>query len=278
MRGDQINPIANFCDRRITEIIEDQILKLGTISSSLRTMWFFCYLLFEEYLVYSKEGKTRSQNLIDENVLRRTLLSFFSNYVLSSEINRLYKNDFYVDNSSKSLLTLSNMSPSEYKKIDRKILEILKDKKDDYSQTKIFLCYAQVDEERAKLIYLKLAESGYTPWMHCFNVLPGLDWREQRTLAVREAKNFLVILSKNSYTQEGFFLKEIRDALDIWQTKLRNIPYLIPVRLEKCKIPYDLTNFLHVDIFEDSGWDKLLMAIDIGIKRRKNDPRRKKAN
>jgi hypothetical protein len=58
-------------------------------------------------------------------------------------------------------------------------------------------------------------------------------------------------------------------ALEAWNGMLVGDIYLIPVRLSICSIPDELSSFQYVDIFDTSGWDKLLLALKSGFKRRK---------
>jgi CheY-like chemotaxis protein len=44
--------------------------------------------------------------------------------------------------------------------------------------------------------------------------------------------------------------------------------YLIPIRLEECEVPDRLSEFQYLDLFEDGAGEKLLMAIQEGMKRR----------
>jgi tetratricopeptide (TPR) repeat protein len=62
--------------------------------------------------------------------------------------------------------------------------------------------------------------------------------------------------------------KELRMALDVWNERLASDIYLIPVRLEECEVPEPLAVFQWVDLFSSDGWARLLMAIQVGRKRR----------
>lgn len=141
---------------------------------------------------------------------------------------------------------------------------------------KIFLSYAHDDQDNVKLVYTFLKKKGFAPWMDCFDIMPGENWERSIKIAIQDADFFLIFLSPNSVNRRGVLQKEIHAALDSWNSMLTSDIYLIPVRLINCTIPEELSTFQWVDIFEDSGWDKLLEAINIGMKRRKNDPRLRK--
>jgi hypothetical protein len=139
----------------------------------------------------------------------------------------------------------------------------------------IFLSYARNDQDIVKVLYTRLEDEGYKPWMDQFDILPGEDWERSIRSTIKKADFFLVFLSKHSINRRGVLQKEIRIALDSWNGMLSDDIYFIPVRLSECQIPDELSSFQWVDIFDDSGWSRLLSAITVGLKRRKNDPRNK---
>jgi hypothetical protein len=61
------------------------------------------------------------------------------------------------------------------------------------------------------------------------DILPGERWKSSIRKAVRDSDFFLACLSANSINKRGWIQKEIKDALDIWQEKLEDDIYLIPV-------------------------------------------------
>ncbi|TEU16928.1 MAG: toll/interleukin-1 receptor domain-containing protein, partial [Anaerolineales bacterium] len=99
-------------------------------------------------------------------------------------------------------------------------------------------------------------------------ILPGERWKSCVQKAIQESDFFLACLSANSVSKRGFLQKEINDALDIWQEKLEDDIYLIPVRLEDCEVPESLRDFQWVNLFEEDGWTRLVKAIQVGVKRR----------
>jgi hypothetical protein len=132
----------------------------------------------------------------------------------------------------------------------------------------IFLSYAREDEEKVENLYQRLSDAGFKPWMDKKDILPGERWKSSIQIAIRRSDFFLACLSANSVNKRGFLQREIRDALDIWQEKLDSDIYLIPVRLEDCKVPANLCDFQWVSLFEEDGWTRLLQAIQVGMERR----------
>jgi hypothetical protein len=132
----------------------------------------------------------------------------------------------------------------------------------------IFLSYAREDEERVETLYQKLSDAGFKPWMYKKDILPGEQWKSRIPQAIRHSDFFLVCLSANSVDKRGWIQKEIKEALDTWQEMLDSDIYLIPVRLEDCRVPERLSDFQWVNLFEKDGWTRLVEAIRVGIERR----------
>jgi hypothetical protein len=131
----------------------------------------------------------------------------------------------------------------------------------------IFLCYAEKDAERVEDLYRKLFDEGFKPWMDEKDILPGEVWEDAIKRAIRSSNFFLACLSPNSVNRRGQIQKEIKRALGIWEEKLVDDIYLIPVRLEECDVPDSLCRFQWVDLFEAGGWTRLVKAIRVGIER-----------
>jgi hypothetical protein len=131
----------------------------------------------------------------------------------------------------------------------------------------IFLSYAREDEEKVESLYQKLSDAGFKPWMDKKDILPGERWPSSIRRAIRGSDFFLVCLSTNSVSRRGWAQREMKQALDIWQEKLEDDIYLIPVRLEDCELPDSLLDFQWVNLFEEDGWTQLVKAIQVGMER-----------
>jgi len=132
----------------------------------------------------------------------------------------------------------------------------------------IFLSYAREDEEEVEELYQKLSVAGFKPWMGKKDVVPGEKWPSAIRRAIRDSDFFLVCLSANSVKKRGWVQREMKQALDLWQEKLEDDIYLIPVRLEDCEAPESLREFQWVNLFEADGWAQLEKAIQVGVERR----------
>ncbi len=132
----------------------------------------------------------------------------------------------------------------------------------------IFLSYARPNADLVGQLYDRLAADGYIPWMDTKSLFPGEKWVGAIQRAIRQSDFFILCLSKNSANRRGFIQKEIRIALEILDEMLDDDIYLIPVRLEECKVPDSLGNVQWVNLFEDDGYARLVHAIHEGEKRR----------
>jgi hypothetical protein len=132
---------------------------------------------------------------------------------------------------------------------------------------RIFLSYASEDFERASDLYYRLHGAGFSPWMDKRDIVPGERWERSIWNAVRRSDFVVILLSRSSVTKRGFLQKEIREALKIWEEKLEDDIYLIPVRLDECEVPERLREFEWVDLFDEIGWYNLLNSISVGVDR-----------
>lgn len=125
------------------------------------------------------------------------------------------------------------------------------------NEARIFLSYARKDVAEVNALYDQLKRMGFSPWQDHKDILPGQKWLDAIFKAIRESPFFLACLSNNSVNKRGVIQREVNEALDILREKLSEDIYLIPVRLEECPVPEELTKFQWVDLFEHDGFDKL---------------------
>lgn len=135
------------------------------------------------------------------------------------------------------------------------------------AKPQIFLSYARVDAQKVEALYERLSESGFKPWIDRRDILPGEIWKNAIKKAIRSSDFVLICLSTSSVEKRGMIQKEIREALAIWEEKLEDDIYLIPVRLEICDVPESLTRFQYVDWFEDGGLEQIVRAMKEGLAR-----------
>ena len=137
-------------------------------------------------------------------------------------------------------------------------------------QLKVFLCHASEDKPFVRDLYQRLQRSGVDPWLDTENLLPGQDWQLEIRKAVRDTDVVLVCLSQCSTNKAGYVQKEIRDALNVADEQPEGTIFIIPVRLEDCALPDRLSRWQRVDIYEDTGYELLIRALqaraqDLGV-------------
>jgi len=126
---------------------------------------------------------------------------------------------------------------------------------------KIFLSYASEDFPQVKPFYEKLKESGLQPWLDREDLLPGVDWDREIVRQIKQSHFVLFCISKRSRTKRGYIQKELRTALEAFQEIPSGETFLIPVRLEECPVPNELSKYQYADIFRTGEFEKLLKSM-----------------
>ena len=139
------------------------------------------------------------------------------------------------------------------------------------TQPKIFLAYVQEDASAADRIFDGLWARGFDPWLDRRKLLPGQNWPRSIEQAIETSKFVIACFSQNSVSKKGGFQAEIRYALDC----ARRIPlddiFLIPVRLDTCRVPPSIQRETqYIDLFPswDRGFARILSVIRKQIKPR----------
>jgi hypothetical protein len=97
--------------------------------------------------------------------------------------------------------------------------------------------------------------------MDAKDLLPGQEWKVEIEKAIRESAVFIACLSNNSVNKEGFVQAELKRALEIADLMPEGRIFIVPIRLDNCKVPISLSKLHWVDYFEDEEREKLLKAI-----------------
>ncbi len=128
-------------------------------------------------------------------------------------------------------------------------------------QMEVFLCHSSGDKASVRKLWERLQADGFAPWLDEKELLPGQRWETEIRNAIDRAGAIIVCLSTGSINKEGFLQREIRLVLD----RAAEIPeesiFLIPARLEDCPVPRRLGELQWVNLFEDSGYPRLLQAL-----------------
>ena len=126
---------------------------------------------------------------------------------------------------------------------------------------KIFLCHTSVDKPKVRELYRYLRRRGIQPWLDEENLIGGQDWQVEIPKALSTSDAIIVCLTKNAVDKEGYVQKEIKFALDKALEMPEGRIYLIPVRFEECEVPFSLSRYQWVDLFEQNGFPRLMKSL-----------------
>ena len=127
---------------------------------------------------------------------------------------------------------------------------------------RIFLLYARSDEKAVRRLYNRLSKAGASVWMDRKKLLPGQDWQSEIHQAIYSSDIVIVCLSKQFNKQGGYRHEELRIALEKANVLPDDLLFIIPVLLENCEMPESLQRWQRVDLFESSGYKKLLSTLN----------------
>ena len=130
-----------------------------------------------------------------------------------------------------------------------------------WRQPRIFVAYVVEDRPLATRLFDALEGDGFAPWMDVRKLLPGQNWPRAIEAAIETSDFFVPCFSHNSVSKKGGFQAEIRYALDC----ARQIPldeiFIVPVRLDGCRIPAAIQReYQYVDLFPD--WSRGLRRLE----------------
>jgi hypothetical protein len=133
------------------------------------------------------------------------------------------------------------------------------------NRPRVFIAYVIEDAVFADRLYKALSASGFYPWMDRRKLLPGQDWPRRIEDAIASSDFFIACFSANSVRKKGAFQAEIRYALDCANRSPLDDVFLIPARLDNCRVPARIQKETeYVDLFPDweAGLDRILQIID----------------
>ena len=137
---------------------------------------------------------------------------------------------------------------------------------------RIFLCHVSDDKPKVRQLHNKLAADGYDAWLDEEKLLPGQEWQIEIPKAVRNADVIIVCLSERFIVKEGYGQKEIKLALDVADEKPEGTIFIVPAKLEECKVPDRLIRWHWVDLFKQKGYAKLRLALHSRAAQLNSDP------
>ena len=124
----------------------------------------------------------------------------------------------------------------------------------------VFLAYVQEDSKAASRLCDALEDQGFDPWFDRRKLLPGQNWPRSIEDAIEATDFAIACFSNHSVTKKGGFQAEIRYALDCAHRVPLDDVFLIPVRLDDCRVPTRIQKETqYVDLFPD--WDAGLQRV-----------------
>lgn len=126
---------------------------------------------------------------------------------------------------------------------------------------RIFLSYAHLDAVSVRPLYDYLCDKGFDVRFDEESLTPGADWRLETEQGLSNADIVIVCLSQASFNKAGFIQWEIRFALDRALEMPEGHTFLIPLRLDDCRVPPRLARYQWLDLFESDGYQRLGEAL-----------------
>ncbi len=115
---------------------------------------------------------------------------------------------------------------------------------------RVFIAYAKEDREVAERLYRELTAAGFDPWMDSVKLLPGQNWPRAIEAAIETSDFFIACFSENSARKRGGFQAEIRYALDCARRMPLDDIFIVPIRLNPCRIPRAIQREIqYIDFF-----------------------------
>lgn len=125
------------------------------------------------------------------------------------------------------------------------------------SSPKIFISYASEDVAHAQQLYQRLKAKGFRPWLDRKNLLPGQTWRREIAKSIKDADFVLVCLSRLSLAKRGYFQTEVKLVIETAAEMPFGGVYLIPVKLDDCEVPLELSEKQYVNLFAEDGFERI---------------------
>lgn len=123
----------------------------------------------------------------------------------------------------------------------------------------VFVSYLHADARVVDALHTELDAAGHHVWIDRNDIAPGTRWRTEIRNAIRDSLAMIVCLSeKYDERDRSYVNEELTIAIDEVRMRPVNRSWLIPVRLEECRIPdrtigggETLADLQAIDLFPD---------------------------
>jgi len=114
----------------------------------------------------------------------------------------------------------------------------------------VFISYSKLDSDVAVKLCNDIKNIGIDVWIDSEQLLPGQNWKSEIRKAIKNSSYFIALFSSNSVSQRGYIHKEIKLALDILDELPQSNIFIIPIRIDSCRISDErLSEIQIVDLF-----------------------------
>ncbi len=119
----------------------------------------------------------------------------------------------------------------------------------------VFIAYVREDVKAVERLCEAMETAGFSPWTDVRKLVPGQNWPRAIESAIETSDFFVACFSENSVNKTGGFQSEIRYALDCARRVPLDEIFMVPVRLDGCRVPRSIQReFQYIDLFPD--WER----------------------
>lgn len=126
----------------------------------------------------------------------------------------------------------------------------------------VFISYAKEDIKFAKDLYDYLSEHGYSPWLDKKKLRVRSNWDYEIKKALKQSTFVILLLSSVSIKKRGYIQREFKYALEYSEDKLIDDIYIIPILLDKCQVPEQLSKFQWIEVEQDEFKKSILGSLN----------------
>jgi hypothetical protein len=134
------------------------------------------------------------------------------------------------------------------------------------SSPQVFIAYVREDLDLAARLFAELAAAGFSPWMDAVKLVPGQNWPRAIEAAIEGSDFFVACFSTRSVSKRGGFQAEIRYALDCARRVPLDDIFIVPVRLDACRVPRPIQRETqYIDLFPE--WERGARRLEAMMRR-----------
>ncbi len=129
---------------------------------------------------------------------------------------------------------------------------------------RVFISYCREDFKHVLKVRKKLEEAGFLVRMGAQSLVGGEEWRKEIVRFICQSDVVVACISSTWTDRENFAYKEVSVACELEKKLPKEVRFIIPARLEECKIPTKLLgDRQQVDLHVVPGIETLLEAIQL---------------